>query len=380
MVVNGIYRTKELPVKKYIPLLAMFVVLLVIVSCKSAPKPEEDSTPSPEVVSEVVSPDNTPDQAALNALDQVKNTAEQARQRVLDFDGPVYFPSDWEAAEAQYSSAKSQPVNSRAEVQQAAALYSAVSEAYDSIFEKTIPLYAQDRENEILAARRELVDTGLTPDYPEYLLDVDRDVVEAVTQYEAKDYYAAKAGAALAFGKYTALKAGADAWLVREEIVSWGFVSYDPDNFNEADEIGLSAIDNYQQGRIAEAYDEAKEAALRYNLVLKTGWTSYAGERRTAAGRERQNALNVKANIAVKEDFNTASKVNADADALFAQEKYKEAAEMYDESLARYRTASQIAAEKRDAAEEAIHTAEQKMEESEENARNAEIILEGGAQ
>jgi hypothetical protein len=355
-------------------------VLFFVFACKSTPKQTEAPPPPPaaETPPAPVTP-GAPTQAALDALNQAIARAENSRKKASDFESPSYFPSDWEAAEDQYNSAGKLARNTTDEVQQAAARYNSVADTYDDLFGKTIPLFAQAREDEIVSARNEVVATGLSDTFPDYLLEVDRIVAQAVAQYEGEDYYAARDSAYLARDKYQALKIGADAYLKRQEIVDRDFIAYDPENFDKADGIGLAALHDYQSGNIEQARNEAEEAELRYNLVLNTGWASYAADRGAAAGVERQKALDLKANVAVKDEFNAATDIYNRAGASLKAEKYEDAAILYTQSEARFIVIGQTAAEKRREAEEALRAAEQKMMESDETAKRATLILEGGA-
>jgi hypothetical protein len=367
--------------KRHIVILCAAAVLFSVVSCKSTPETTPAAPPAETPAAAPAAPaaPGGPSQASLDALNQAKARADAARKRAADFDSAVYFPSDWEGAESQYESAGKLSPRTDDEVRQAAAQYTTLAGTYDGIFTRAIPLYAQDREDELVAARDTAIGTGLSDTFPDYLLDADRVVALALEQYEGEDYYAAKDSWTLARDKYQALKAGGDAYNRRLEIVERGFVSYDRDNFNKADEIGLAAVDQYEAGNVADALNGAEEAGLRYSLALKTAWAAYAAERRTAAGTERQKALDFKANVAVKADFDTASGIYNQAESSVQSEEFEHAAALYMQSEARFTVIAQTAAEKRREAEDAIRQAEEKMRESEENARKAEEILEGGA-
>jgi hypothetical protein len=345
-------------------------VLFFVFACKSTPKQPEPTPPVEETSQAPVD---------LGALNQAITQTEAARKKALDFESPSYFPSDWEEAEAQYTSAGGMARDTTDQIQLALAQYNQVAGMYNDLFRKTIPLFAQAREDEIVTARNEAVATGLSDTFPDYLPEVDRIVAQAVAQYEGEDYYAARDSAYAARDRYQALKIGADAYLTRKDIVVRDFVGYDSENFNKADEIGRAAVNDYHSGNIEQARDGAEEAGLRYNLVLRTGWASYAAARGAAAGVERQKALDLKANVAVREEFNIAADIYSQAGASLQAEKYEEAAVLYTQSEARFIVISQTAAEKRQEAEEALQAAEQKMRESDETARRAELILEGGA-
>ncbi|MDR1238621.1 MAG: hypothetical protein LBK27_00745 [Treponema sp.] len=321
---------------------------------------------------------STPKQALLDELDGAIARTEEARKRAADFESGTYFPSDWENAEAEYAAAGQLPRSTDDEVQQAAARYTALADTYDGIFERAIPLYAKDREDEIVALREEAVATGLSGAFPDYLQDVDGEALQALSRYEEKDYYGARDSWLLACAKYRALKTGGDAYNARQEIVRRDFSGYDPDNFNLAEESGQTAVDAYNAGKIDAAREAAEEAALRYHLVLNTAWAAHVAEQKLAADAERQRAQELKAHIAVKAEFDAAAAMYDQAESSVQAEQYTDAVRLYTESAARFTAAGETAEEKRLDAEAAIREAEQKVRESEETAIKAELILEGG--
>ena len=365
-------------------LLCILGVSLVLagVSCKSAPPPappsaEAEPAPAPSAPAQTPAQPSGPAQASLDALQKAAARAEAARKRASDFESPSYFPSDWEAAESQYGAASALPKTTDSEVQAAVAALSASADTYDDLFNRTIPLYAQAREDEILAAREELAATGLTDSFPEYLREVDETAVAALNQYEEKDYYAARDTAAEALGRYQTLKLAADAWLARQEIVDQDFAGQD--GFTQADETGLAAVNAYHEGDIAGTRRGAEEALRQYSRLLDAGWAAYAANLGDAARKARQAALEAKAHVAVKDTFNSGEGFYQQAAAALSSNRYKNAATLYTEAEVLFSAASRSAAEKRRIAEETIRKAEQSIEASDEAARQAEIIMRGGS-
>ena len=378
--------------KKYFFLLVLLQILFILisVSCGSTPpqpetqlQSESPQPPAPEPAPAPVPPAPAvpagPSQAALNALDSVASRAEEARKRAIDFECPAYFPSDWEAVEAHYAAAGSLPTSTEAEVQQATALLNTVADSYDELFRKTISLYAQAREDEVIAARDELIATGLTRTFPELLRSTDETALSALGQYEAGDYYAARDTAAKALNEYEALSAAARVYLVRQEIIDRNFDKYDPESFYKADEIAWTAIDEFEAGNYGAAENYAEEALLRYSLVLASGRLTHAANLRDSAAAARQRALDLKANIAVRDFFNDADSLYSRAETALRAERYEDAAALYPESEVRFLIAGRDAEEKRRIATEAIREAEETVEASDETARHAEILIEGGS-
>jgi len=360
-------------VKKSIFSLIVLIVMfaLISVSCKTAPQPEPIRTVAEQPV-------EAPPEVSVDLSGPMAD-AEAARKRAIDFDSPAYFPSDWEAVEARYIAAGSMPKSTAGEMQQAADAYKALSDAYDELFRKAVPLYAQAREDEIMAARNELIATGFTNVFPEYLQNADDLALEALSQYEAGKYYEAKDTAAKALNEYKTLMIGAKIFLARQEIVDRGFEKYDSENFNKADEITVIAMDQYEAGNKETAVTNAEEALLRYNLVLSNGWIAYASERRNLAILERERALSERANIAARDSFREAESVFNQAEGTYSSKNYQNAAILYTDSEALFTIARRETEEKRLRAVESIRQAEEKVEESNASAIEAERVIEGGS-
>jgi hypothetical protein len=334
------------------------------------PSPKE--TPAPDK--------DLPDQASLDALNAAAERAALARQLVIDSNGPAAFPSDWQSAEAQYTQAESEKdVSTAKSVGESASRYEAAAVAFETLADKSIAQFARDLEAEVIAAREAAVKADAETLGSGYFQSADTKALEAVAQYKAKDYYAARDSAYLARDMYGVLKTGAEAYKVRQEILDRGFTVYDPGNVGAADELAVSSIADYEAGDMESAQDKADEALLRYNLALRTGKETVARNKADAANAERQKALNLKANVAVRQDFDEATSIYNRAANSFRAQNFDAAAALYEESRAMYEVISIVAEEKRRIAEEALRDAAEKMAESDNTARNAELILEGGA-
>ena len=355
--------------KNYLVFFLPAVMLGTVLSCKSAPEPVK--APPPKEVPSSVS------QESLAALSEAAARAEAARKRAMDFDAPAYFPSEWEDAEAQFNNAANTSPNTEDNVKKAIDLYDEAAASYDELFEKAVPLYAQAREDEIMEIRDELMASAFISDFPEYLAEADSVALKALEEYESDDYYAAKDTVGEALEMYRALSSGALAYQARQEIIYRGFTEYDPENFEKADAAGTQATEAWDEGDIKLAHDSADEAQLRYNLVLNTAWAAYAAEKGTSAGIERQNALDVKANIAVRSAFNETEEMYMKAASSLEAEIFAEAAILFEKSGVQFAELVALTEEKRAFAETAIREAEEMAEASDEAARRAEEIIEG---
>jgi len=302
------------------------------------------------------------------ALNTAITRAEEARKKAVDFESPSYFPGEWEAAEAQYADVDSA---------QTPDAYNTAADAFESVFSLTIPLYAQAREDEIMALRNGLVTAGVRAFFPEIFALADKTALSAQDQYKAQDYYAARNTAAQALLMYQIMNNAHNAWLTQREIQGREFEIYDTDNFNRAGEILNDAMAAYQAGNYPLAQENANEALIRYNLVLSVGWAAYAEQRFILAEAERQAALDIKANIAEKDLFTEADSSYKTSVVFYDSQKYEEAAKQFINAETLFIAANVSASEKRNNAAEAIKEAREKIAQSDETARQAEIILKG---
>ncbi|MDR2631327.1 MAG: hypothetical protein LBC60_10430 [Spirochaetaceae bacterium] len=364
--------------------LAGFLVVLSLISCKSTPVPEEAPPEAPPALPApppaVPAPDpekGPPDQAAIDALAAAKARLEASRTQAIDVESSRYFPDEWDGVENSYRSLGEPAPSTLGEFRAAVETYGAVADAYDDLVRRSLPLYAADRAREIQEARQGAIDAGAALISPDRLYGADAMVEKAVSQYDAGDYYPALASALAAIDRYNALKTGLEAYATRQQIVDRDFVKYDPVNFEFADDIGLEAIASYDAGRIEDAQDKAEQAALWYALVLDTGWEIFAADHGAAAAKVQQEAYMLKAHVALKKDYDAAAEILKQGDAFFSGRRFAEAVDRYIRAESQFVMVRDTAQEKRRIAEEAIREAEERMARSDENAREAELILEG---
>jgi hypothetical protein len=302
--------------------------------------------------------------------------AEAARNDALAFDGPVYFKDETAAVDDEYNSAKAETGEETAEqVEDAIDRYTRIVEAFEKILEDSLPLYARDRMDEVIAARNAAVSEGAPNLMPERFLSAEDAAEEARKLYEEEgDYRRAAAAVPLVIGRYNALALGVRAYRTRERIEFYSFERYDPENFAQTDDLALSALNAYDSGDIDTALDAAAGCFSRYTAILNTGMRAYALERRTAADTGRRSSVQSKAPVAVKDDFALAQGIFDSAEKLFRGEQYIEAAELYFRAEFAFAEVTAIAEQKRILAEEAIRRAEESVAASENTARTAEEL------
>jgi hypothetical protein len=377
-------------------ILAGILVSLAILSCGGAPPPVETPPEPPVVQPEPVQPArdpdlDPPDQGALDNLNNALAQADLSRERAQDIAAPGYFPKEWNIAEDQYTGAKGNARDTTlGDVKATIALYEAAAETYDNLARQCLPLYYEDLSADILQARDEAIDAGIRDVSPDRLEVADLRIDEALDRYEAgnvaatnndaaEHYYAAAESAFDALDRYHALTLGVHAYRLEEEIQARDFGGYDPENYELAQESIDSAIAAYDGGDTETAGAQAYEALVRYTQVINEGWAGYTGDLRLSAETERRKALNAKANVAVKREFDEADGLYTRANAAYRAQDYEVSAEYFSRSIPLFSNSVIIAEQKRIEAEEAIQTAEIRIGQSEETAREAEAVLQGGA-
>jgi len=364
----------------FLSFLLLTVLSLVIVSCNTPPKTEPATVTTTTTTTTPSEPAPTP--APTPAPVPVINYSEKAddaRKRAMDFNTQLYFPSDWETAENQYADAGKLPTSTDGDRSAKTAAFNSVADAYDGLFNKAVPLYAQAREDEIMDARNSITELVNIKDFPEYINVADNLALDALAKYEAGDFYKAKDSADSAMAEYDLLLAGAKAYNARLEIYERGFESYDADNLKQADDIADLALADYNDGKKADAKTKASDLELRYNLILKNSWVLYASDREKSATGERERAMANKVNIAMRESFREADAIYSQASDSYKAQNYPSAAILFTEAEARFAVAGRETEDKRQRAQDAIRLAENSITANEENAVRVEGLLDGGS-
>lgn len=372
--------------------LGAVVLALFAASCAGAPKPPAEEAPpveqpaapepAPAEPAAPAQPAEEVDPATESALQAARERAEASRKQAFDLGAPAAFPDPWKAAEASFLDgrdkeaklSRTDPAGYRA----ATAAYVAAADAYDELSRKTLPLFAEARRQDLAKAREAAV-AARAPEYtPDRFAAADAAADSAGEALASEAYRDAYAAWAAARDRYLALAAGAGAWGTKAVIDERDMAGFDAGNYATAGEKLSVAMGSYDAGDIAKARDAAEEAYLRYKLALAKGLELYATGRGKAADGEKQAALALKANVAVKDQFEAASAVYEQGRAAFGRESYEEAASSFDEAEFLFATAKEKAAAKRRAAEAAMAEAERRMAESERVAKDADTAIGGG--
>ena len=425
--------------RNIIGILALIFIMLGAVSCGSTP-PEEEPLPPAPVEAPVTGQPTAPGMTDLEALEAARARALAAQSLAAEFNGANLFPSEWANAASLLNTAESQMnTTNQQNTRDSTARFIAAAEAMEALAELALNRNWENTLQELNRARSAAVNAGaerLSPTHlaqadsaagvagssfqarnyiqardealsaismynsirmaldafalrdevayvaqslvPDYLERADNIADLALQSWDAGDYIRAEELIRQAEEMYAALNIGITAYNMREEIDSMGFQRFDINNFVMADDALFNAGENFLDGNYVYARTRAEDAARRYAQVQQTAWRLYAAERNNAAEAQRAIAIQNRANVAVREEFNAAQLLYSRGATVQGEARYREAVSLFIESEAQFADVARIALERRQAAEEALIQANQRMAESDETARNVEAILRGG--
>ncbi|MDR3300948.1 MAG: hypothetical protein LBT01_00265 [Spirochaetaceae bacterium] len=128
----------------------------------------------------------------------------------------------------------------------------------------------------------------------------------------------------------------------------------------------------------ASALSNAQSALDAYRAILRSYWQARADEGRGRSQAARQEALKLKAQVAVRDNFNASEGVFNNGESLYKSEDYKLSVPYYIESELMFIAAASLAIEKGRLAALALESADKKIEESEKISADADTALNGG--
>jgi hypothetical protein len=352
------------------------LVLFILISCKTPP--EDVGTDSVvDTVSPVTEDLNGPaDTVSLGAFEDARARAEAARAQAQGVDAASYFPEDWDSAESRYGEAeKAGSPATLGEARNRADEWRQIAGVYDDLYGKALPRFAEDKARQLLAARDAALEAGARDILPDRFDATDELAQSVQDKYDNGDYTGALADGTEAYDRYVVLKTVADAYALKQEADVYDFITYDPENYEAGADAGNNAVDLLDQGSLADAKESAGEAVNRFSLVLENGWIGYTNERSATAQSWRQAALEAKADVAVRSEYQNADNTYSQAYVALRAGEFQKAADLFERSGVLFRQSRDAAVEKRVRAEEAIRLAEQKVSESELKAQSAQDVI-----
>jgi hypothetical protein len=337
---------------------------VILFSCKTGPSKKELAGP--------------PNQASLDTLAKGREAAEEARSRAEYVQGSAYCPDEWGQAEDRYGKAKVFPKPpTLADALSQTEEWKGLKTAYEDIYNKSLPQFAKEQGKILAAAREDAVNAGAEELVPDRFAQADAFADSSAKKLAANDYKGCVSEAKEALDRYNTLKAIAEAHNKQVEADNNNFFNVDPDNYMLAAEAGNNAVELYDKGDLPGAKAAADEALTRFDQVIKNGWVSRIEEKQAAANEAKAAADNVKANVAVKQDYDSALQVYNNAQRSLRSGDYAIAAELFDQSGGLFVKAYDNTVIKRDKAQDSIRTAKEKLAVSEEKVQTAAEIFGG---
>jgi hypothetical protein len=168
----------------------------------------------------------------------------------------------------------------------------------------------------------------------------------------------------------------------RQELMDDGFYEESPQAFDLADNALNSASEDYTAGIDAVGENSlvnARMALEGFTAIIDGAWLSRADAQRVKSANAQQQALKLKADVAVKDRYNFAAELHNKGDAALRGKDYTAAIGFYEEAAPVFGETIKIAAEKKEKAEFALKNAENKIAESEKIAEDAVKFIENSS-
>jgi hypothetical protein len=318
-----------------------------------------------------------PSEAVQQTLANAKERVKRLRKLAEDFEGPHYYPELWNSAESRYTQAEAlTPVNEQ-EYEDAIKTYDALGDTYDEISLQALSRYAETRNQAVQRARERALAAGAQEALPEQMDTADTTAAEAQQHYEAKAYDAFARESVAAEALYNLLETEAAALGLRSEIETQDLSRFDPDTFASAEASMEQAVSAYAGKDIAAAQEAAEAGRAQYESVLATAWEARAREQQQRALALRDEALNLKAPVAMKDAYTQADAVYTEGESAMSIKDFKQALEAFTQAVDQFLIIRDTTAKKRQTAAKAIETAQDKIADSDKRAKSAQAKLGG---
>lgn len=344
-------------------ILAFLTILLVLVSCATKPKPVIEDT-------DIVETDEQPERKA--ELEALYQKVLIVRKEAFDRGAKELYPDEYSRAEGYFTSGRSS-IDSGDFDQAELDLLTALP-LYEELAEKSAATAAEKSRDDAGNARKLAVANGAEA-YSYGLLRAGDLYTEEGDEYlETGDFVAAWNAYRNAILAYDAAEKHARASEVKNSVDFQGFGEMDAGNYQLAGE-KLEEAENTIDTDPGIARDAAAEALLRYNLVYAKGWELSAGIYKADAEKYKTESENIKAQVALRYEYDEALAVYMEAEALYGNEKYEDASHLYIHAENLFHNVYDEAAIKRANAEAALKAAAEHSEQSTNVAIMGDMML-----
>ena len=378
--------------KRSLSMLALVAAIVAVLaaSCATKPKvtPQEPAQPEP-----TVQPAPTPQPATPSVsqedLDALLAKAQGLKKQAFDRGLADVLPDDYAAANAALASgkeaydAKDGPV-AKDKLETAVKLFTDLNA-------KGLVELASIGKKKADDMRKSAIAAGAETAAADRLAPGDEALAAASSASDAKDYEAAIASYERARALYELSYKRSVAKGLRDRIETSNYAAWDQGNYAKAEERyaaeealfaslgdqGQAASPATDPKPLSQGIDALDEAVLRYNLVIQKGREGGANARKDKADAIKLQSEEIKAQVAVKAEYDAALSLYKDAQSAMAAGEYENAAAKFDEATAAFENAYALASDKRAKAEAAMKAAEEAAAESLRKAHDADSVVGG---
>jgi hypothetical protein len=326
--------------------LAAFTFILSV-ACATPPKPAAGSTEAN--ASNAAKPATSGTKAAptVAAPDALRTQAAEARKKAFDLGMKDLLSDDYAVAEKAYSDGMAAyGVDNAA----SGASFSAAAAKFDDVVKRGLPMLVASEKDRASRFRQTAEKKGAGELFTKLLSAADADFAKSESSESAGEYENALSGYRVCVAEYDVLYKLCDASIARSLLVSRDLAKWDPSNWSLAENKFESAKSMFEQDLHGSA-DAVGEAILRYGIVKEAAYGYYSSDRKKASDAERERAVGIKSDIAVKDEYEAAVALYSKAQADDAAKDYEASSAEYDGAASAFAQAYTHAKQKMDTAD-----------------------------
>jgi len=365
------------PLRSLLILASLIVFLASCATKPPAPKPEP--TPPPVVVTPVKPAPEQPAKPSISQeeLDQLLAQAKELKKKAFDLKLFEVLSDDYKAADSLFATGQKAYDDKDAPAAKEG-LGKAIAAYQDLIARGVVEIAAarkKDAEDMKATAAKAQADSTQSERFDAgdaSFESADALVGDSKSEEAIPVFVAARIYYELAWKRAVAAE-------LRTSIEDKDYAKWDSGNFQLAEnkyqaEDGFWASDD--ETTRAQGLDALDEAILRYNLVVQKGREMVVATVKGKTDEAKQRSIDIKANVAVRDLFDSAQELYAEASSQVAAKDYEAAADSYDRAGTGFDEAYQAAADKRAAAQAAMNSADEATAESQRKAEEADPLLQ----
>jgi hypothetical protein len=322
------------------------LILSLSVACATPPKPAQGSTETDKPGASLPAAAGAKAAPAVAAPDALRAQAAEARKKAFDLGLKDALPDDYAVAEKAYSEGMAAYGVGNAA---SGASFSDAAAKFDDVVKRGLPMLVASEKERASRFRQTADKKGAAELFARLLSAADADFAKSESSESAGEYENALAGYRVCVAEYDVLYKLCDASSARSLLVSRDLAKWDPSNWSLAENKFESAKSMFGQDILGSA-DSVGEAILRYGIVKETAYGYYSADRKKASDAERERAVGIKSDVAVKDEYEAAAALYRKAQADDAAKDYEASSAEYDGAASAFAQAYAHAKEKMDAA------------------------------